>query len=171
MRSGEVECPRERVVASFRAVAERARNVHGARVVAMPFKTAGPDEDASLAAEVGVPVLPAMRPSEALAVLSRADLFVGMRHHGVLLALHAGSAALAVPYAPKTEHLVAEMGLEEHALPAGSLSPEALVAAFDHAWAQRQEIVSSARKPLELQRERARENFSLLRRSLAGGRP
>ncbi|MEA3201542.1 MAG: hypothetical protein QOE90_2970 [Thermoplasmata archaeon] len=167
MRSGEVDCPRERVVASFAALARHAARAHDARVVAMPFKTSGRDEDVSLAAALGVEVLPAQRPSEALATLAQADLFVGMRHHGVLLALHAGTPALAIPYAPKTRHLVDEMGLAEHALDARDLTPERLVAAFDHAMTERAAILRAAQAPLREQRARARENFDLLRERLA----
>jgi len=169
MRSGEVECPRERVVASFAALARHAQRTHNARVVAMPFKTSGMDEDASLARALGVEVFPAMRPSEALATLAKADLFVGMRHHGVLLALHAGTPALAIPYAPKTQHLVEELGLREHALDARNLEPRLLIAAFDRAMARRDEILRAAQAPLAAQRARAQENFDLLRAHLAGG--
>lgn len=169
MRSGEVECPRERVVASFAAVAQHAQREHGATVVAMPFKTSGLDEDVSLAQSIGVPVLPPMRPSEALSTLAEADLFVGMRHHGALLALHAGTPALAVPYAPKTQHLVEELGLARHALDARDLSPEKLVAAFDRAMDERRDILHAAEKPLRRQRDRAMENFDILRTHLAGG--
>jgi polysaccharide pyruvyl transferase WcaK-like protein len=92
-----------------------------------------------------------------------------MRHHGVLLALHAETAALAVPYAPKTAHLVEEMGLAEHALDARALTPEGLVAAFERALGERESIVRAARGPLVRQRRLARENFDLLRAHLAGG--
>ena len=169
MRSGEVECPRGRVVASFAAVARHAQREHGARVVALPFKTSGMDEDASLCRELGVPVLPPMRPSDALAVLAEADLFVGMRHHGVLLALHAGTPALAVPYAPKTQHLVDEMGLARHAIDARHLAPDVLVQAFDRAMDERRDTMRAVERPLREQRARARDNFDLLRTHLAGG--
>ncbi|HWH08471.1 MAG TPA: polysaccharide pyruvyl transferase family protein [Candidatus Thermoplasmatota archaeon] len=169
MRSGEVECPRERVVASFAALARHAQREHGARVVAMPFKTSGMDEDASIAADLGVPVLPRIRPSDALAALAEADLFVGMRHHGVLLALHAGTPALAVPYAPKTQRLVEELGLARHAIPASGLTPDRLTRAFDRAMDERRETMRAVEKPLQAQRDRARDNFDLLRAHLAGG--
>jgi polysaccharide pyruvyl transferase WcaK-like protein len=127
------------------------------------------DEDASVSRALGVPVLPRMRPSDALATLAEADLFVGMRHHGVLLALHAGTPALAVPYAPKTERLVDELGLARHALPARDLAPGALTRAFDRAMDERRDTMQAVEKPLRVQRDRARENFDLLRAHLAGG--
>lgn len=168
MRSGEVECSRERVVASFAAVAKHAQRALGARVVVMPFKTAGMDSDAEISREIGVEVLPELRPSEALATLARASLFVGMRHHGALLAIHAGAPALAVTYAPKTENLVNELGLREHSLCASKLTPQRLVEAFDHAWANRKDIVTTAEKPLRAMRERAQENFDCLRPFIEG---
>lgn len=168
MRSNEVECSRERVVESFAAVARHAERALGARVVVMPFKTAGMDEDVSISNEVGAEVLPELRPSDAMAILARASLFVGMRHHGVLLALHAGAPALSVPYAPKTENLVHEFGLAEHSLQASELSAEALVASFDRAWNAREKIVSTAEKPLHQMRERAEQNFVDLKAFVEG---
>ncbi|HWG90261.1 MAG TPA: polysaccharide pyruvyl transferase family protein, partial [Candidatus Thermoplasmatota archaeon] len=144
--SSEVACPREQVTASFAALVNRIHETTSAQVLLLPFKTAGEDNDvellhgllAAVARKDRVSLAPLdLRPAEVAALLARVELFVGMRHHGVLIALAARTPVLAVPYAEKTEHLVDDFGLRAHALSAHLLTPEALSTAFDKAYPAR----------------------------------
>ena len=172
MWSGEVDLPREDVVRAFAALAEEVVATLDAHVLLLPFKTAGHDDDAELAKHVArrvarpgrVDLAPLdLRPAEALAIMRRSALVVGMRHHGTLLALVAGTPVLAVPYAPKTRHLVEEFGLADASLPAERITPEALSSAFWRAWKSRDGQPRATAVPLAAAQARAQENFRVIR--------
>ena len=168
MTSSEVENSADAVARSFAALAKRILAETDARILLTPFKVRGEDEDVTVSRAV-LATLPAdraamapldLRPSEMLALLGGCDAFVGMRHHGVLLAAQAGTPTLPVPYAAKTAALVKDLGMD--AVPAKDLTPERLLQAYA-AWAPRKrEAQRSTAKPLAEARALARKNFDLL---------
>lgn len=173
MTSSEVEASPQAVEDAFVALGERILQAPDASVLLAPFKTAGEDADVPVTQRVlrrlaspRAAMAPLdLRPSDMLALLKGADLFVGMRHHGVLLAAHAGARVLAIPYAAKTRSLADELGLPAR-LDASGLSPEALLAAHE-------DVADGARadpRLLDAMRARARDNFARLDRFLQGER-
>jgi colanic acid/amylovoran biosynthesis protein len=64
------------------------------------------------------------------AAYGQVDFFIGTRMHSVILALNAGTPALAVGYLHKTRGMLHEVGLAHHALEIGSVSGNELVAAL-----------------------------------------
>ena len=174
--SHEVARSAEEVVEAFAALVDDIHRSLDAHVLLLPFKTDGPDSDVAvcraIAARASRPLRVSLapldlRPAEAVAVLQRAHFVVAMRHHGVLLSLVAGAPVLAIPYAPKTEHLVDEMGLGAYALGAGSLAPQLLRDAFWRAFAKRADQAGVVAPHLTIMRLRAQENFDRLRAFLA----
>ncbi len=110
----------------------------GGHVVFVPLHDSSqPLEDDRLvaervAAQVGLPdrvrqVPVGTSPSERLAILSSADVVLGMRYHALLAALAAGVPCIGLAYDPKVRHLMDEAGsgdavLKLEELDAGSLA-------------------------------------------------
>ena len=59
------------------------------------------------------------------------DYFIGTRMHAVILALNAGTPALAIGYLHKTRGVLEELGMRERCLDIGTITPEQLLAAFE----------------------------------------
>lgn len=180
MWSGEAHVARDEVVRAFVSLADEITGKLDAGVLILPFKTAGADNDAELARDVAllvgrpdrVMLAPSdLRPAEALAVMAQSALVVGMRHHGALLALVAGAPVVAIPYAPKTRHLVEEFGLRAASVPAAELTSATLSAAFWRVWSLRAEQPVATRAPLVAAQVRARENFRVIRSYLRLAEP
>ncbi len=62
----------------------------------------------------------------------RMDFFVGTRMHSNIFALSLGVPTLAISYQPKTDGIMAQLGLGAFVLPITGLSPGRLWHAFDH---------------------------------------
>lgn len=178
MRSHEVEQSQGRVAKAFAELADHIQDTSDKRVVWLPFKTRGLDNDVDILDDINramrrperAVVAPLdLRPAEVVSLLAQSDGFVGMRHHGVLLGLVARTPVVAVPYAPKSEHLVHEFSLESSCVRAPDLSPGKLIEAYERTSTEGASQVSACAKPLELMKARARENFDRLR-TLATGR-
>jgi colanic acid/amylovoran biosynthesis protein len=56
-------------------------------------------------------------PRELIRALGSLDAFIGMRLHGCLLAMLAGTPAMGLAYEPKTPEIFTQMGLENYQLP------------------------------------------------------
>ena len=65
------------------------------------------------------------------AAYERMDYFIGTRMHAVILALNAGTPALAIGYLHKTRGVLEELGMRERCLDIGTITSEQLLGAFE----------------------------------------
>jgi polysaccharide pyruvyl transferase CsaB len=94
-----------------------------------------------------------MPPQEALGLISRAEMVVGMRLHSLIFAATTGVPAVAIDYDPKIRahcRLIAEPHIVEAGAPA-----DELYAAIASAWASRNETKARLRRIMPQVRERA----------------
>lgn len=168
MTSSEVENASETVARSFAALAKRVLAETDHHVMLLPFKVRGEDNDVDVSRAV-LDALPPeraflapldLRPSDMLALLAQCEAYVGMRHHGVLLAAAAGTPTLPLPYAAKTTALARDLRMD--GVSAKALTPERLLDAYAR-WAPRmRDAQAETEKPLGRMREQAARNFELL---------
>lgn len=109
----------------------------GARIVILPFH---PGLDLPISRDLaaacgGVVVEDPLTPEEALALVARMQVLVGLRLHALLLAAVAGTPPVGLVYDPKVTALFRELGVEE-ALPLGA-GAGALAEAIERAWVSR----------------------------------
>lgn len=75
-----------------------------------------------------------------MSVMRRAELFIGMRFHSVVLASAVESPILALIYAPKVRGYMRLLGCEEYALELKELTSDRLSERIQNAWPNRQAI-------------------------------
>jgi polysaccharide pyruvyl transferase WcaK-like protein len=75
-----------------------------------------------------------------LGAISRADIMVASRFHGVVLPILLHRPVLALSYGPKTTALMTDAGLPEFCLPMDAFTPESLKEAFLALEARRAEV-------------------------------
>ncbi len=85
----------------------------------------------------------------------RMDLFVGTRMHSNIFALSLGVPTLAISYQPKTDGIMAQLGLGAFVLPITGLSPGHLWQAFDHLRESAGEVREKLRRVIPEQTARA----------------
>lgn len=76
-------------------------------------------------------VMEEVAPDVLQAAYARMDYFIGTRMHAVILALNAGTPALAIGYLHKTRGVLEELGMREHCLDISTITSEQLLAAFE----------------------------------------
>jgi len=150
-----------------RPAAALIRHLHqsqAGRVLLIPFQ---PDEDLNLAwrvaSEAAVPVTildQALEPRELLGVVSRLDLLVSMRLHGLIFAASAQVPAIALSYDPKVEAFASRAGQPTIAL--SELTGDELIRQADSLrQAGGKQADELAEKAGQL-RSAARRNFAVL---------
>ena len=73
-------------------------------------------------------------PSLVAGILSRCDLFLGMRYHACLLALRAGVPTVGLSYQPKVTSLLRMVDMDHLAIPLSEATAEPLASALEHAF-------------------------------------
>jgi colanic acid/amylovoran biosynthesis protein len=76
-------------------------------------------------------VMEEVAPDVLQAAYAGMDYFIGTRMHAVILALNAGTPALAIGYLHKTRGVLEELGMRERCLDIATISAEQLLAAFE----------------------------------------
>ena len=150
------------------AVVDHLAAVHGARVAFLPL---GGPPDAEVATTIirrcaSTPVLlPDYPLGQAVQVVARASLVIGMRLHALVIAARLGVPFLAIPYDPKVSSL-----LEDLRYPAAPLfvpgepapTAGALAARIDDAWQRRDELAAHLRSVRPEIERLAERNFDVL---------
>ena len=152
---------------------DRLSQAHGAQVAFVPFGGV-PDADVATAVMRRCRSKPTLLPvadiGSVAAILSRAQLLIGMRLHALILAVRLGVPFLAIPYDPKVAGLCEELAYPLGPLwepgPAGRNAASAADLA-DEAWSRRDELAALLRDARVVQRARAEENFAVLERVIA----
>jgi len=167
---------KDRIDLIARAV-DRLTEQHGLRVAFVPL--GGPSD-----AEVSTMVIrkcrtaPVLLPEASLGrtanIIRRANVLIGMRLHALILAARQGVPFLAIPYDPKVTSFCNDLAYPLAPLfslesPGPKPAPEAIDAAVDRLWAQRETLrdyLTAAREPLE---RLALRNFEVLDELIAEG--
>ncbi len=92
-----------------------------------------------------------VRPDLLQAIYGCMDYFIGTRMHSVILAVNAGTPALAISYLHKSRGIMREMGLEDHCFEIGTVTSEQLIAGLERllaapAQSQAEAYVARARR-------------------------
>jgi colanic acid/amylovoran biosynthesis protein len=95
------------------------------------------------------------------AFYGRLDLVVASRLHSGILALCAGTPIIGLSYLPKTDGVLARLGLDRWVLPAEGLDAGALAATLEDALAQQSRLRQTVAARLPAVRERARHAIEL----------
>ncbi len=134
------------VVGPAAALIRHLHQSQAGRVLLIPFQ---PEEDMNLtwrvASEAAVPVTILDRllaPQELLGVVSRLDLLVSMRLHGLIFAASAQVPAIALSYDPKVEAFASHAGQSTIAL--GELTANRLIRHWQTRGEQAGELVETA---------------------------
>ncbi|HVP06614.1 MAG TPA: polysaccharide pyruvyl transferase family protein [Candidatus Acidoferrum sp.] len=80
----------------------------------------------------------AYTPWETMGLMRRCDAVLGMRLHGVILAVNNRTPVFGISYMPKVERVFNDMGHPEWQLTPDRLTPQALVAGFRQLWDRRE---------------------------------
>lgn len=169
---------KDRVDLVARAV-DRLSEQYGLRVAFVPLGGA-PDAEVSTIVIRKCRTAPVLLPEASLSrtanIIGRAKLVIGMRLHALILAARQGVPFIAIPYDPKVTSFCGDLAYPLGPLfslesPAPKPSPEAIDAAVDSLWAQREalhEYLIAAREPLE---RMALRNFEVLDELIAEKQP
>jgi polysaccharide pyruvyl transferase CsaB len=106
-------------------------------------------------------------PWESQGLLGRVDAVLGMRLHGVILALNNATPVFGISYMPKVERAFDELGHPEWQLTPDNLSPDGLIDGFRKLWSNRESIKEQLRTRASEIRRNASSNFSILSEKLA----
>src|SRR5207248_2483287 len=160
---------KDRIELLARAV-YRLSEEHGLRVAFVPLGGASDAEVSTMVirkCRTAPVLLPEASLSRTANIIGRAKLVLGMRLHALILAARQGVPFIAIPYDPKVTSFCNDLAYPLAPLfslesPAAKPSPEAIDAAIDSLWAQREalrEYLIAAREPLE---RLALRNFEVL---------
>ena len=156
------------------AAVDRLAERHGAQVAFLPLGGA-PDADASTSvirrARSTPVLLPAYPIHQAMQVLGRASLVIGMRLHALILAARMGVPFTALPYDPKVTSLLEDLRYPLPALfvpGARGTAPEEMLQRVDDAWERRHELAAHLRAIMPEIRRLAERNFDVLDDVLTG---
>jgi colanic acid/amylovoran biosynthesis protein len=146
---GSVAGANDAYKAAVAAVIDRAIETWGARVVLLP-QCITPDQDdrhcmRDIAARVrhrdGVTVVEDDIPAAALkAVCGRLDLFVGTRMHSNIFAAAMHTPTAAISYQPKTDGIMAMLGMDDLKIAIEDVTPERLWALLETLHTRRAEV-------------------------------
>ncbi len=144
------------ITAEYALCARRIRVELGVEVVFAAFQ---PSADLALAKEMAelsgaMAVSFDMTPGQALGVVSKAQLIVGMRLHSLIFAASAGVPAVAIEYDPKVRALCERVGTR-HLLPAG-VDGDTLYDTIARAWSVRERLRAEQALSVDELREGAR---------------
>ncbi len=95
------------------------------------------------------------------------DFFVGTRMHSNIFALSLGVPTLAISYQPKTDGIMAQLGLDAFVLPIAGLTPDRLWQGFDNLRTAAGEVRDQLRRVIPEQTARAEVAGSLIAADLA----
>jgi polysaccharide pyruvyl transferase WcaK-like protein len=106
-----------------------------------------------------------------LSLIKHFAFAVGMRLHFLIFASLQNVPFVALPYAPKVNGFLDDLGIEMP--PLEQVSAGRLIAHIDHAWDRRRQLQARINRALPALRERALENTELaarlVRQSVRGG--
>ena len=146
------------------ALIRHIREAYSAQALLIPFQ---PEQDLSLAWQVAgeakghARILePAVTPQELRGVISRLDLLVSMRLHGLIFAAAAEVPALAVVYDPKVAAFAGRAGQPMMGL--SDLEAERLIGAVAQLWESRAQGSGARHQAAEDLRRAAARNFDIL---------
>ncbi len=152
------------VVTPGAALAKHVRDALGGQVLLIPFQ---PEQDLSLAwrlaSEAGghLTILDQpINPRELLGIISRLDMLVSMRLHGLIFASSAQVPALALGYDPKVAAFATRAGQPLVEMP--DLSADGLIRAAHKLWEARAEQASQRREAARQLHRAALSNFDIL---------
>ncbi|MBL8178548.1 MAG: polysaccharide pyruvyl transferase family protein [Bryobacterales bacterium] len=112
---------------------------------------------------------PQLAPRYRARMLSECDMVVGMRLHAAIFATMAGAPFVALTYDPKVLHLAAGVGCEQFVLDLHGLAPDALAAALEQAWEQREIIAPRLQQHTSRMAELARRDAARLAGEIRAG--
>ncbi|MFZ5979891.1 MAG: polysaccharide pyruvyl transferase family protein [Candidatus Zixiibacteriota bacterium] len=99
---------------------------------------------------------------ETMGLMARADMILGERFHGVILALNNQTPVFGLSYKPKVERVFAEIGRNDWNIRFDQLSPEGLIRGFKKVWNARAELPGELQQAHAMLLEKSRQNFTLL---------
>ncbi len=154
---------------------------HGISVAFLPFRVVAHDDDARACADVrsqmrhgtSTSILPLPeRPRDAVALLGRHALIVGMRLHSLILGATTATPGFALAYMPKVTDFMEEIGLGDRALDLDSAcEPGALTAGIETAYSDRQALRTHLLSVVPPLQQRARLNGEIAAALALGDRP
>jgi len=103
---------------------------------------------------------------EVTELLEPVETVVATRFHNIMFGLKLGKPTIALSYARKIDSLMADLGLSEYCLPAGSLDVEVLKARFTELESRRDEITPEIQKVVKERSAAAAEQFTEISRVL-----
>ncbi len=102
---------------------------------------------------------------ELLGVMSRLELFTGMRLHSLILAARSGTPIVGLAYAPKVRSFLRQLGTPERSHELGELTASFVAERLLDAWNQRSSIRAAQQAVVSQLEEGAREAARLVRES------
>jgi len=99
---------------------------------------------------------------ETMGLMARADMILGERFHGVILALNNRTPVFGLSYKPKVKRVFEEIGRKDWTISLEDLTPEDLISGFKRVWDDKENLSGELQRAHELLRDKSRENFTLL---------
>jgi colanic acid/amylovoran biosynthesis protein len=146
--------PRRAQADYIKTVARALRDfqqAHGARIVIIPQTLEDLPTGARLAHELSALDCPCINliddftTDELAAIYDRLGLLVGTRMHANILAMCTGTPVVAISYDPKTDGILASMGLEEWVVAIEAIDDGRLLSLMERQWRDRCQLGDLAR--------------------------
>ena len=155
---------REQVsVSTYREIISRLISKVKCRVLLLPMHE---PEDRELAGTIldgcnsEVQLLPSdLKATEAMALIKRADLMIGMRLHALIYAANVGVPVIGLAYDPKVNELMDLLGQSQYCLPISDLSVDTVVSHVDKILAEPTLIVDDLGRSIACLRKQASAGF------------
>jgi len=97
-----------------------------------------------------------------MGLMARADMILGERFHGVILALNNRTPVFGLSYKPKVKRVFEEIGRKDWTISLEDLTPEDLISGFKRVWDDKENLSGELQRAHELLRDKSRKNFTLL---------
>ncbi|MEW6050256.1 MAG: polysaccharide pyruvyl transferase family protein [Candidatus Zixiibacteriota bacterium] len=105
-------------------------------------------------------------PWETMGLMAHCHAILGVRLHGVILAMNNHTPVFGISYMPKVERVYKELGRPDWQIGIDDLTPETLIEGFGRLWNDRQQVAAELARAHRDLRQRALANFALLAEKL-----